>query len=48
MTLKDGVFQPSDANRNAVQTKKLFIEKYGLGNTPPVLLINTDGGPDHR
>lgn len=48
MTLKDGVFQPSDPNRHAAETKKMLIRKYGVGNTPPVLMIYTDGGPDHR
>ena len=40
---------PSSALRNAKEIANVLIEKYGTKeNVPPVLILYTDGGPDHR
>ena len=40
---------PSSALRNAKEIASVLIEKYGTKeNVPPVLILYTDGGPEHR
>ncbi|XP_062603864.1 uncharacterized protein LOC134265655 [Saccostrea cucullata] len=43
VTLKDSVFQPSTPFRHAAELYKILD-----GNTKPILMLYTDGGPDHR
>ena len=43
--LKDAVFQPSTPFRHGIELLNLLKRK---GDVPPILLLYTDGGPDHR
>lgn len=45
--LKDAVFQPSSAFRHAAETSAMLKGKYD-NVVPPLLMMYTDGGPDHR
>ncbi len=48
VTLKDAVFQPSSPLRHACELQKIL---HKVGYNPvlrPVLLLHSDGGPDHR
>lgn len=47
--LKITATEPSSALRNASEIANLLIKKFGSKqNIPPVLIIYTDGGPEHR
>lgn len=43
--LKDAVFQPSNPRRHAIELQKV-IAQHQLES--PILVMYTDGGPDHR
>ena len=43
--LKDSTFQPSSGARHAVELAQLLKSK---PKVKPILLLYTDGGPDHR
>ena len=43
--LKDAIFQPSTAERHAVELISLLND---VGSLPPVMFVMTDGGPDHN
>ena len=43
--VKDSIFQPSSPTRHAVEMAELIQKK---GSIHPVILIYSDGGPDHR
>ncbi len=43
--LKENAFQPSSPRRHMAELKKIL---QGLAPVKPVLLLYTDGGPDHR
>lgn len=45
VTFKDSIFQPSSPFRHATELQALLEEK---GDVKPVLMLFTDGGPDHR
>ena len=41
--------EPSSALRNSVEIKNALIKKYGTKeNIPPIVIIYTNGGPEHR
>lgn len=42
--VKDSVFQPSSPSRHAIELESI-MEEY---NSKPILVIYSDGGPDHR
>ena len=49
--LKDKVFQPSDAYRHAVELIQNMRSRYssnGDHSDRPILMVYSDGGPDHR
>ena len=49
VSLKDSIFQPSNAERHAVELISLLQAVSGGGSVPsPVLFVMTDGGPDHN
>ena len=57
MTLKDKIFEPSSPARHAAEFVKLVrhgndssgpLTSDGLNLRSPILLVYTDGGPDHR
>ena len=49
VSLKITATDPSSALRNAKEIANVLIEKYGTKeNVPPVLILYTDGGPEHR
>ncbi|KAK6189772.1 hypothetical protein SNE40_001768 [Patella caerulea] len=51
VTVKDKVFQPSTALRHMTETIKILRDSSstdGINLSVPVLLMYTDGGPDHR
>lgn len=43
--MKDSVFQPSNPFRHGMELLKMLNQK---DNRKPVLMLFTDGGPDHR
>ena len=43
--LKDSIFQPSHAERHAVELRSLLDDS---GSSTPILFVMTDGGPDHN
>lgn len=45
VVLKENAFQPSSAIRHMAELKNLLTR---LGEVKPILLLYTDGGPDHR
>ena len=47
VSYKNTVFQPSSALRHSTEFYKTFLQQYN-GNIPEILLLYTDGGPDHR
>jgi len=47
VTYKDSVFQPSTPWRHATEIQQILEAKNG-GSVPPVLMLFSDGGPDHR
>lgn len=51
VTLKDSIFQPSSPWRHATEImenlRKSSMDE-GISAVPPMLLIYSDGGPDHR
>ena len=46
VTYKDSVFQPSTPFRHGIEIQRIL--ENGDGDVPPVLIIYSDGGPDHR
>lgn len=47
--LKITATEPSSALRNAVEVENVLLAKYGTKeNIPPIIIIYTDGGPEHR
>ncbi len=47
--IKDSIFQPSNAERHAVELTSLLESVSGGRFTScPVLFVMTDGGPDHN
>ena len=49
VSLKITATDPSSALRNAKEIANVLIEKYDTKeNVPPVLILYTDGGPEHR
>ena len=41
--------EPSSALRNAVEVKSILIDRYGdVDNIPPIIVLYTDGGLEHR
>jgi len=47
VSYKNTVFQPSSALHHSTEFYKTFLQQYN-GNIPEILLLYTDGGPDHR
>ena len=47
VTLKDKVNQPSSALRHAAELM-LLVESYFSGQKKPIMVLISDGGPDHR
>ncbi|GBB99535.1 hypothetical protein RclHR1_03550015 [Rhizophagus clarus] len=47
VSYKNTVFQPSSALRHSTEFYKNILRQYD-GNIPEILLLYTDGGPDHR
>ena len=45
---KDSVFQPSTPFRHAVEMKQILTNGEANEEVPPILMIFSDGGPDHR
>ncbi len=49
VSLKDSIFQPSNAERHAVELINLLESVAAENSAPsPVLFVMTDGGPDHN
>ena len=46
--LKLAATEPSSALRNAAEVKRLMISKFGENNILPIVILYTDGGPEHR
>jgi hypothetical protein len=47
VSFKNTVFQPSSAIRHSTEFYKTLLQQYNE-NPPEILLLYTDGGPDHR
>ncbi|XP_052223762.1 uncharacterized protein LOC127839434 isoform X2 [Dreissena polymorpha] len=45
---KDSVFQPSTPFRHAVEMEQILTKGGANDAVPPILMIFSDGGPDHR
>ena len=45
--LKEGLTQPSSAARHTTEFDEVLQQHYGT-NIPAVILLDTDGGPDHN
>ena len=39
---------PSSALRNTAEVKQVLTSKFGKNNIPPIVILNTDEGPEHR
>ena len=46
--LKLAATEPSFALRKASEVKWVLISKFGENNIPPIVILYTDGGPEHR
>ena len=47
--VKSTALKPSTALRNAREIANALVKKYGnINNVPPILVLYTDGGPEHR
>jgi len=48
VTFKDSIFQPSNPRRHAADIESMLISENPESDVKPILLLFSDGGPDHR